>query len=288
MVARVTPVKKGVATADRVTKFIGGYTRYLNERAADEREDDSDSDSTDTTASRFTAKLLKFLLRGFQAKDKFVRYRVVCITAEMISALGELDVVIYDNLQKALLDRIHDKEPMVRLQVVIALSKLAASEEDEPSEVAPGEPTLLQVLIDTLSHDPSPEVRRATLVNIPVNSNSLPAVLARARDTETTIRKLLYSSVLTQTASSAASPHTLTIAQRELIVRHGLGDREMTVRNAAADLLGTWIDVIAEGEKTEEDLASRLTDIDISKAEEKLPSTRKKSSKKQYKLSQPS
>ncbi|KAF7354796.1 Chromosome condensation complex protein [Mycena sanguinolenta] len=273
MVARVIPAKKGVATADRVIKFIGGYVKYLNEKAADEREDDSDSDATDTTASRFTAKLLKFLLRGFQAKDKFVRYRVVCITGEMISVLGELDVVIYDNLQKALLDRIYDKEVMVRSQVVIALSKLAASdaEEGEPSEV-------MQVLVDTLSHDLSPEVRRVTLARIPVNSSSLPALLARARDTETTIRKLLYSSVLTQAASQ-----TLTTAQRQLLVLHGLGDREETVRTAATDLLVTWIDAIAEGEETEEDLVSRFTDIDISETQEKPLTT---SEKKQQKLIQ--
>ncbi|KAJ7242768.1 nuclear condensing complex subunit [Mycena haematopus] len=282
LVARVLPVKKGVTTADRVTRFIAGYTKFLNERAADEREDDSDSEATDTTASRFTARLLLFLLKGFRAKDKFVRYRVISIAGEMIIVLGELDVDIYNDLQQALLDRIHDKEAMVRLQVVIALSKLAASE--DPLEVAPGEPILLQVLIDTLSHDPSPEVRRATLVNIPVNSTSLPALLARARDTENTIRKLLYSSVLTEAASGAAHPRILTIAQRELIVRHGLGDREKTVRTAAADLLGTWIDVIGEGEqKTEEDLASRLTDINISKTEERPPPT---SEEKQQKILQ--
>jgi condensin complex subunit 3 len=43
---------------------------------------------------------------------------------------------------------------MIRVQVVLALSKLAVSE--DPSEVDKGEQTLLQVLIDTLSSDPSP------------------------------------------------------------------------------------------------------------------------------------
>ncbi|KAJ7844433.1 nuclear condensing complex subunit [Mycena olivaceomarginata] len=240
LVARVLPVKKGVAAADRVTKFVGGYTKFLNEG-------------------------------GFQAKDKSVRYRVISFAGEMILGLGELDLDIYNNLQQALLERIHDKEATVRLQVVIALSKLAGSEDS--SEVAEGEQTLLQVLIDTLSSDSSPEVRRATLVNIPVNSTTLPAILARARDTETTIRKLLYSNVLSGAASDAADPEVLTIAQRELLVRHGLGDREKTVRAAAAELFGTWIDVIGEKPKPEEELAARMTNIDISKTEEKPPLT---------------
>ncbi|KAJ7352471.1 nuclear condensing complex subunit [Mycena albidolilacea] len=283
LVARVLPVKKGVAAADRVTKFVGGYTKFLNERAADEREDqDDDSDeATDTTASRFTERLLLFLMKGFQAKDKSVRYRVISFAGEMILGLGELDLDIYNNLQQALLARIHDKEATVRLQVVIALSKLAGSEDS--SEVAEGEQTLLQVLIDTLSSDSSPEVRRAALVNIPVNTTTLPAILARARDTETTIRKLLYSNVLSGAASDAADPEVLTIAQRELLVRHGLGDREKTVRAAAAELFGTWIDVIGEKPKPEEELASRMTNIDISKTEEKPPLTLEEKQQKKIK-----
>lgn len=32
MLARVLPVKKGITVADRVIKFIGGYTRFINEK----------------------------------------------------------------------------------------------------------------------------------------------------------------------------------------------------------------------------------------------------------------
>jgi hypothetical protein len=38
-------------------------------------------------------------------------------------------------------------------------------------------------------------------------------------------------------------------------------------------MIGTWIDVIGEKAKPEEELASRITDIDISKTEEKPPVT---------------
>ena len=50
-----------------------------------------------------------------------------------------------------------------------------------------------------------------------------------------------------------AHPRALTISQRELIVRSGLGDREQTVRAAAASLLGRWVDVIAESDADKED-----------------------------------
>jgi condensin complex subunit 3 len=48
-------------------------------------------------------------------------------------------------------------------------------------------------------------------------------------------------------------PRVLSIAQRELIIRNGVGDREPAVKTAAAALLGTWIDVIGEGDEGQED-----------------------------------
>lgn len=111
------------------------------------------------------------------------------------------------------------------------------------------------------------------MVNTPVNPISLPALLARSRDTDTTVRKLLYSSVLELAATDGADPFVLTVHQRELLVRNGLGDREKTVRAAAASLIGTWVDVVGNGPKPEEELVSRLEDVDLSKSEEKLPLT---------------
>lgn len=54
-------------------------------------EDDAD----DTIASRFVVRLLNWLLEGFLAKNKVVRYRCVCIVSEMISHLGEIEQVIF-------------------------------------------------------------------------------------------------------------------------------------------------------------------------------------------------
>lgn len=54
------------------------------------------------------------------------------------------------------------------------------------------------------------------------------------------VRKTVYSSVLEQ----LESPKQLTMAQRELIVKAGLRDREMAVRNAAAKLVESWADLL--------------------------------------------
>lgn len=103
------------------------------------------------------------------------------------------------------------------------------------------------------------EVRRAALLNIPIAKHTLPAILARSRDTDTVMRRLLYSAVLEKncatpdgSAMGLLHPRVLTIAQRELIIRNGLGDREPAVRAAAGSLLGAWVDVVRGSAKAEE------------------------------------
>ncbi len=51
------------------------------------QEDDDDN----TTASRFTAHLLRWLSQGFLARDKNVRFRVLQTVAEMIAHLGAIE-----------------------------------------------------------------------------------------------------------------------------------------------------------------------------------------------------
>lgn len=100
------------------------------------------------------------------------------------------------------------------------------------------------------------DVRRAALLNIPITAQTLPAVLTRTRDIDMTVRRLVYGSVLLLHAElpddampGAAHPRALTIAQREQIVRHGLGDREPAVRAAAGKLIGAWVDAVSVGTK---------------------------------------
>lgn len=61
------------------------------EQQKNQPKDDDDDD--DSPSSRFTTRLLRFLLKGFLAKDKTVRYRVVHLVAEMVSSLGEIEYV---------------------------------------------------------------------------------------------------------------------------------------------------------------------------------------------------
>ena len=55
-----------------------------------------------------------------------------------------------------MVERLCDRESLIRAHAVIALSKLVGSE--DPSEIQPGEQTILEVLLDLLCHDPAPYV----------------------------------------------------------------------------------------------------------------------------------
>ncbi|KAJ3515967.1 hypothetical protein NLJ89_g1427 [Agrocybe chaxingu] len=260
MFLKVVPLKKGEPSADRILKFVGGYIKFINEKAAENQTPHDNDDNDDTTASRFTAHLLRLLLKGFLSKDKNVRCRVLNSVAEMISHLGEIEEDIYADLRDALIQRATDKEINVRYQAVVCLAKLCHPDGLADDE---NEDMMVSFLLKRLAHDPSPEVRRAILYNVPVNQRTLPAILDRMRDTDTTTRKAVYSAVLEKNMSN----------QRELVVRNGLGDRELPVRAAAGTLMWAWLNADVEGlegsditlsaELLEQELVSFLSLFDL-------------------------
>lgn len=87
--------------------------------------------------------------------------------------------------------------------------------------------------------NPNSEVRRAALYNLPRTAATLPYILSRTRDVDPILRRTVYHGSL----ASLPDPRVLTIAQREEVVRNGLGDREASVRKAAAGMLGGWVDL---------------------------------------------
>ncbi|WVW80873.1 hypothetical protein I302_102863 [Kwoniella bestiolae CBS 10118] len=265
MVNRVLPVKKGTAVADRVVKFVASYVAYSTEQDAANRTEgqDEEEEEMETFSSRFVVKLLKHLLTGMEAKDKNVRFRVTLLTVSMINGLGEMDDDLYVLLRESLLNRSRDKEAAVRVQAALGLAKLQSGEDEDDLEE--GQESLGEVLLDLLRYDQAAEVRRAALYNLPRNPTTLPHILARTRDTDPILRRTVYAGSLSATA--LPDPRVLSIAQREEIVRNGLGDREGSVRKAAAGMLGGWVDLV-EGDMIE--FLSRFDVVSSQVAEEAL------------------
>ena len=188
------------------------------------------------------------------SKEKVVRYRATQLVAHIINSLDSIDDEYYHLLKMGLLKRIRDKEPMVRVQAVLGLGRLAGNEdegvqeeEDSDDDDAHG---LLEKLLDVLQNDPSADVRRSLLLNLPLTPSTLPFLLERARDLDSATRRALYSRLL----PALGDFRHLSLSMREKLLRWGLRDRDDNVRKATARLFRErWIEDCAGPRATVDD-----------------------------------
>ncbi|KAK4049423.1 chromosome condensation complex Condensin, subunit G [Microbotryomycetes sp. JL201] len=253
--------KKGVEQADRIVKFVAAFVAFAVDvdmkraeaRAQEQNQDEEqEQDDIEGPSSRLVAQLLAFLLRGFTAKNKVARFRCVQLVALLVNSLGEVEYVFvhlgesssssrsddtYQHLKAALLERVHDKESSVRMQAVVALSKLQEADADSDDEEEDPESNVALVLVDVLMHDPAAEVRRAALFNLLPSPITLPALVSRTLDVDTINRRAAFSHVLIDIPCTSLSKD-----QREEAIRRGLQDREEAVVKAAKKLVGKWVE----------------------------------------------
>lgn len=74
-----------------------------------EEEKPESEQEEETTTARFVARILGWLLQGFSAKNKNVRFRCLHFVSELISHIGEIECVtvfITDALADVILARI--------------------------------------------------------------------------------------------------------------------------------------------------------------------------------------
>ena len=107
---RVLVIKRGSVPADRVIKFVGLYAHFIIDKREwhdvhaivyrmcefnPNLETNSNPtpvlDKHDSAETRFIANVLLHLLKGFQAREKTVRLRVVQFVSEIVAHLDELE-----------------------------------------------------------------------------------------------------------------------------------------------------------------------------------------------------
>lgn len=253
-VIRVMPVKKSESVGERVIRFVGLFLRHASEKD-NELLDDVDEDAStlpETPSTRLTSQLLEAVLPLLTAKDKFVRFRSTQLISHIINSLDAMDDDLFQKLRHGLLKRIRDKEAMVRSQAVLGLGRLASnmSEATANSDESESEDTGLQSkLLEVLQHDPSADVRRSLLVNMPILPNTLPVLLERARDQDAATRRAVYSRLL----PALGDFRHLSLNMREKLLRWGLRDRDENVRKAAGRIFRErWIEDCAGVEPPED------------------------------------
>ncbi|KAH6707537.1 nuclear condensing complex subunit [Leptodontidium sp. MPI-SDFR-AT-0119] len=243
-VLRIMPVKKSESVGERAIRFTGLFLRHANEKD-NELIPESDDDAgvmMETPSTRLTSHLMNAALPLLTSKEKFVRYRSTQLISHIINSLEAIDDDLFQLLRHGLLKRIHDKEAMVRVQAVLGLGRLAGNEvegeaaDSDDDESGSG---LLERLLDVLQNDPSADVRRSLLVNLPILPNTLPFLLERARDQDPATRRALYSRLL----PALGDFRHLSLSMREKLLRWGLRDRDENVRKAAGKLFRErWIE----------------------------------------------
>ncbi|KAG6042202.1 hypothetical protein E4U41_003948 [Claviceps citrina] len=244
-VARIMPTRKSESAGDKCVRFVGFYLRHAHEKD-NELLVDVDADASlmpETPSTRLTAEILEAVVVLMTAKDKFVRYRSTQLVSQIINSLDALDDHLFQKLRHGLLKRIRDKEAMVRCQAVLGLGRLAGNQaegctDSDDSDAAGQATDLLGRLLEVMQNDPSAEVRRSLLVNLPILPNTLPFLLERARDQDPATRRAVYARLL----PALGDFRHLSLSMREKLLRWGLRDRDDNVRKAAGRLFRErWI-----------------------------------------------
>ncbi|KAF3935209.1 hypothetical protein ABW19_dt0200638 [Dactylella cylindrospora] len=247
---RALVVKKGEAVGDRILRFCDLFIRHIHEKELKDRkaaktsdgdvemdvDEDEEEEIPPSCTTRFTRYLLQHLVRGLNAANKAVRFRVCQLFALTLNSIPALDENAFATLKKELVRRMYDKESSIRVQAALALMRLGfgQAEEEEDSDDENDDEGLVQNtvvgrLVDRLSGDNSADVRRAILLNLNHTPLTLPHLLERSRDADSLTRRLVYS----RTLPALGDFRLLTISMREKILRWGLEDRDLTVRKAA-------------------------------------------------------
>ncbi|RDL40937.1 ARM repeat-containing protein [Venustampulla echinocandica] len=253
-VLRVMPVKKSETVGERAIRFIGFFLKHANEKdneLAPAGEDETGI-MVETPSTRLTSHLMNTILPLLTAKEKFIRYRSTQLISHIINSLEAIDDDLFQLLRHGLLKRIHDKEAMVRVQAVLGLGRLAGNEADGEAEDSDDDSGagLLEKLLELMQNDPSADVRRSLLVNLPILPSTLPFLLERARDQDAATRRALYSRLL----PALGDFRHLSLSMREKLLRWGLRDRDENVRKAAGKLFRErWIEDCAGIAETGED-----------------------------------
>ena len=214
----------------------------------------------ETPSSRLTSHILSLLFQLLTSKEKTIRYRSTQLVSHIINSLDSVDDDYYHLLKMGLLKRIRDKEPMIRVQAVLGLGRLAGNEDDEEEDDYDSDEDdasgLLVKLIEVLQNDPSADVRRSLLLNLPLTPGTLPYLLERARDLDSATRRALYSRLL----PALGDFRHLSLSMREKLLRWGLRDRDENVRKAAARLFReSWIqDCLGPKPQAEDGKAAEL------------------------------
>ncbi|XP_068799393.1 condensin complex subunit 3 [Struthio camelus] len=220
-----------------VAKFVTSFYQAEKGVSADEGED-----------NLLLNYVFHFLLESHNANSHAVRFRACQLVNKLLGNMPEnaqIDDDLFDKINEAMLIRLKDKFSNVRIQAVLALSRL----QDPKDENCP----VVNIYSTLLENDSNSEVRRAVLSCIAPSARTLPKIVGRTMDVKEAVRKLAYE-VLAEKVHMRA----LSIAQRVKLLQQGLNDRSDAVKEVMKKkLLQAWLRL------TEGDVLELLHRLDV-------------------------
>lgn len=231
---------------ERVMDFVAKFVTSFHNSDGEE-EDEMDEENSPVNY------LFNFLLQSHVANSMAVRFRVCQLIYKLLVNLPEnalIDDDLFDKIHDAMLIRITDRIPNVRIQAVLALARL-----QDPSDV---NCPVTNAYMHLLENDLNAEVRRAVLSCIAPSARTLPKIVGRIMDAKELVRKLAY-----QVLAEKVHIRALTIAQRVNLLQLGLNDRSEAVKEIMQKkLLQSWL------KYTEGDVLELLHRLDVENSPE--------------------
>ncbi|KAF0870927.1 CND3 protein, partial [Crocuta crocuta] len=217
-------VYKREPAVERVMEFAAKFVTSFHQSDPEDDEEEEDGGILNY--------LFTFLLKSHEANSNAVRFRACQLINKLLGSMPEnaqIDDDLFDKINEAMLIRLKDKIPNVRIQAVLALSRLQDPKDDE-CPVVKAYTTLIE-------NDSNPEVRRAVLSCIAPSAKTLPKIVGRTKDVKEAVRKLAY-----QVLAEKVHMRAMSIAQRVMLLQQGLNDRSDAVKQAMQKhLLQGWL-----------------------------------------------
>uniref|UniRef100_A0A7N5P569 Non-SMC condensin I complex subunit G n=1 Tax=Ailuropoda melanoleuca TaxID=9646 RepID=A0A7N5P569_AILME len=217
-------VYKREPAVERVIDFAAKFVTSFHQSDIEDNEEEEDGGILNY--------LFTFLLKSHEANSNAVRFRACQLINKLLGSMPEnaqIDDDLFDKINEAMLIRLKDKIPNVRIQAVLALSRLQDPKDDE-CPVVNAYTTLIE-------NDSNSEVRRAVLSCIAPSAKTLPQIVGRTKDVKEAVRKLAY-----QVLAEKVHMRAMSIAQRVMLLQQGLNDRSDAVKQAVQKhLLQGWL-----------------------------------------------
>uniref|UniRef100_UPI00398E89FD condensin complex subunit 3 isoform X2 n=1 Tax=Pristiophorus japonicus TaxID=55135 RepID=UPI00398E89FD len=216
-------IYKREPAVERMIEFVAKFATSLEE-PVDEESDEEENP--------FMLFLFHFLLQSHSACSHSVRFRACQLINKLLGSMSEnaqIDDELYDRIYEAMLVRLKDKFPNVRIQAVLALARL----QDPTDDKCP----VIDAYLYLIECDTNAEVRRAVLSCIGPSAKTLLKIIGRTMDVKENVRKLAYEVLAEKIHIKAFS-----IAQRVKLLKQGLSDRSDAVKQVVQKkLLQAWL-----------------------------------------------